>query len=236
MVARTRAGLGLKRPRTPCVDAQKLVILRRRRCLGRVVGMQPIRIDRAVSPHRAPYDRELAGHRHHRLLVASAWRSFGPSFSAPSCLCSASAWRSRPRRARAGRPDRRPLRGRASTPLQLPPVTTEHCNKTASWSSTTHSAVSSIGTTSPATCAIAVTLRRVGGRESAPATDNVPVGDCFRARLRGNGSASCPDYIRSSMARVHVQQLRHSDTRNSHPKLSGPRSLIATAPRATAPE
>src|SRR5208283_855930 len=111
--------------------------------------------------------------------------------------------------ARAGRPDRRPLRRRASTPLQLPPVTTEHCNKTASWSSTTHSAVSSIGTTSPATCAIAVTLRRVGGRESAPATDNVPVGDRFRARLRGSGSASCPDYIRSLWL---GSMCRNSDT------------------------
>ena len=54
-----------------CADAEKLALLGGRRVAGGAAGVRPIGVGRAVAPHRVHDHRELAGHRHHRLLVAA---------------------------------------------------------------------------------------------------------------------------------------------------------------------
>ena len=90
------------------------------------------------------------------------------------------------------------LNGASALAMASGSVGTEHCIRTAPWSSTTHTAVSSIDTSSPAKWAIAVILRRFGGRELAPAIDSLPSSsDGSVVAFRAGRRCVMPDYAGS---------------------------------------
>jgi len=62
---------GRRALRESCLGAQKRAILCRRRGVGHVVGVLPIRIDRAVAPHPVHDDGKLSAIATTRLLVAT---------------------------------------------------------------------------------------------------------------------------------------------------------------------
>ena len=82
------ANLRLKGSASVMRGRQKHAIFRPRRGVGRVVGMRPIRVERAVAPHRMHHHGQLARDRDDRLLVAAFGDLLAPTLDRRLALVS----------------------------------------------------------------------------------------------------------------------------------------------------